>query len=152
MYFPADPFFEYDPIFNSIRDPAARERLIAGFSLEHTVADWAVALRLGHLPARAREHSVRGGALSFRATPSQTVGPFFAIGLPWEAGPIAVSPEDPAAIRIRGTVYDGAGDPVPDSMIETWQADPEGRFADLHGYGGGSSRAGLPRLRPLRGR
>ena len=43
MYFPADPFFEYDPIFNSIRDPAARERLIAGFSLEHTVADWAVA-------------------------------------------------------------------------------------------------------------
>ncbi len=43
MYFPADPFFEYDPIFNSIRDRAARERLIAGFSLEHTVADWAVA-------------------------------------------------------------------------------------------------------------
>jgi protocatechuate 3,4-dioxygenase, beta subunit len=42
MYFPGDPFFEYDPIFNSIRDPAARERLIARFSLEHTVADWAV--------------------------------------------------------------------------------------------------------------
>jgi protocatechuate 3,4-dioxygenase, alpha subunit len=71
------------------------------------------------------------------------VGPFFAIGLPWEAGPIAVSPEDPEAIRIRGSVYDGAGDPVPDSMIETWQADPEGCFADLHGYGGGSSRAGF---------
>ena len=79
--------------------------------------------------------------MTFRATPSQTVGPFFAIGLPWGGGPMAVSPEDPEAIRIRGSVYDGAGDPVPDSMIETWQADPEGRFADLHGYGGGSSRA-----------
>ncbi len=43
MYFPADPFFDYDPIFNSVRDPAARERLVASFSLEHTVADWAVA-------------------------------------------------------------------------------------------------------------
>jgi protocatechuate 3,4-dioxygenase alpha subunit len=44
-------------------------------------------------------------------------------------------PDTPGAIRIHGTVYDGAGTPVPDSMIETWQADPEGRFADLHGYG-----------------
>jgi protocatechuate 3,4-dioxygenase alpha subunit len=32
-------------------------------------------------------------------------------------------------------VYDGAGDPVPDHLIETWQADPNGRFCDLHGYG-----------------
>jgi protocatechuate 3,4-dioxygenase, alpha subunit len=32
-------------------------------------------------------------------------------------------------------VYDGAGTPVPDALIETWQADPEGRFADLHEYG-----------------
>ncbi len=39
------------------------------------------------------------------------------------------------AIRIAGTVYDGAGEPVPDHLIETWQADPEGRFADLCGYG-----------------
>jgi protocatechuate 3,4-dioxygenase alpha subunit len=78
-------------------------------------------------------------------TPSQTVGPFFAIGLPWEDGRFAVAPATPGAITISGIVCDGRGDPVPDSMIETWQADPEGRFADLHGYGGPS------RLRGFRG-
>ncbi len=41
----------------------------------------------------------------------------------------------PGAIRITGTVYDGDGNPVPDCLIETWQADPAGRFADLHGHG-----------------
>jgi protocatechuate 3,4-dioxygenase, alpha subunit len=73
--------------------------------------------------------------LIFATTPSQTVGPFFAIGMPWDAGPFAVPEDTPGAIRITGTVYDGAGTPVPDSMIETWQADSDGRFADLHGYG-----------------
>jgi protocatechuate 3,4-dioxygenase alpha subunit len=34
----------------------------------------------------------------------------------------------PGAFRIGGTVYDGAGVPVPDAVIETWQADPDGRF------------------------
>jgi protocatechuate 3,4-dioxygenase alpha subunit len=79
-----------------------------------------------------------------RVTPSQTVGPFFAIGLPWDQGPFVV-PEDTAdAVRIAGTVYDGCGDSVPDSLIETWQADPDGRFADLHRHGGPS---GLPGFR-----
>ena len=32
MYFPGDPLFPYDPIFNSVRDPSARERMIASFS------------------------------------------------------------------------------------------------------------------------
>jgi protocatechuate 3,4-dioxygenase, alpha subunit len=79
----------------------------------------------------------------FATTPSQTVGPYFAIGLPFEDGPLAVDPDVPGAIRITGTVYDGAGTPIPDSLIETWQADPEGRFADLHGYGGASSVTGF---------
>jgi protocatechuate 3,4-dioxygenase, alpha subunit len=81
--------------------------------------------------------------LSFPTTPSQTVGPFFAIGLPWEGGPLAVCKDVPGALRIEGTVYDGAGATVPDSLIETWQADPEGRFADLHGHGGPSALAGF---------
>ena len=81
--------------------------------------------------------------MSFPLTPSQTVGPFFAIGLPWEGGPLVVAPDAPGVIRITGTVYDGAGDPVSDSLIETWQADPEGRFADLHGHGGPSTLAGF---------
>ena len=40
-------------------------------------------------------------------------------------------------------VRDGAGEPVPDALIETWQADPLGRFADLHGHGGPSELAGF---------
>ena len=36
MYFPGDPLFELDPIFNSVRDPKARERLISRFSIDLT--------------------------------------------------------------------------------------------------------------------
>ena len=39
MYFPSDPLFAYDPIFNSIPDEGARQRLVSRFSLEHTVGD-----------------------------------------------------------------------------------------------------------------
>jgi protocatechuate 3,4-dioxygenase, alpha subunit len=73
--------------------------------------------------------------LIFATTPSQTVGPYFAIGLPWPEGPHAVPDGTAAAIKITGMVYDGAGALVPDHLIETWQADPDGRFADLCHYG-----------------
>jgi protocatechuate 3,4-dioxygenase alpha subunit len=62
-------------------------------------------------------------------TPSQTVGPYFAMRLPWPEGPFVVPAQTPGAITIIGRLYDGAGDPIPDGMIETWQADPGGRFA-----------------------
>jgi protocatechuate 3,4-dioxygenase, alpha subunit len=61
-------------------------------------------------------------------TPSQTVGPFFSIGLPWPDGPHVVSNDTPGAFWIRGAVFDGNGVPVPDALVETWQADPNGRF------------------------
>ena len=61
-------------------------------------------------------------------TPSATVGPYLAIGLTWEGGEFVVPPETPGAIWLRGTVFDGNGDRVPDAMVETWQADPDGRF------------------------
>ncbi|MBC3190572.1 protocatechuate 3,4-dioxygenase subunit alpha [Pseudonocardia sp. C8] len=61
-------------------------------------------------------------------TPSQTVGPYLALGLPWPDGPDVVPEGTPGAVTIGGTVYDGNGDPVPDALIETWQADPAGRF------------------------
>ena len=79
----------------------------------------------------------------FETTPSQTVGPYFAIGLPFDVGPFAVPEGTPGAIHITGTVYDGAGVPIPDFLLETWQADPEGRFADMHGHGGVSSLEGF---------
>ncbi len=62
-------------------------------------------------------------------TPSATVGPFLAIGLTWADGPYAVAEGTPGAIWLRGRVFDGNGDLVPDAMVETWQADPDGRFA-----------------------
>jgi protocatechuate 3,4-dioxygenase beta subunit len=42
MYFPGDPLFEYDPIFQSVRDPRARERLVARFDLDTTQEEWAL--------------------------------------------------------------------------------------------------------------
>ena len=45
MYFPGDPLFEYDPIFNSVRDERARAAMICSFDLSSTVPDWALAYR-----------------------------------------------------------------------------------------------------------
>jgi protocatechuate 3,4-dioxygenase alpha subunit len=74
-----------------------------------------------------------------RQTPSQTVGPFFAYGLTPEqygypfqalAGAVLVVDEILGErIRITGRVLDGEGKPVPDAMLEIWQADAEGRYA-----------------------
>jgi protocatechuate 3,4-dioxygenase alpha subunit len=60
------------------------------------------------------------------ATPPQTVGPFFAIGLPWDDGPQVVEPGSEGAIVVRGVVLDGEGEPVPDALVETWQPPGEG--------------------------
>jgi protocatechuate 3,4-dioxygenase beta subunit len=45
MYFPGDPLFAYDPIFQSVRDRAARERLVSSFELDLTEPDWALGYR-----------------------------------------------------------------------------------------------------------
>ncbi|SFP72673.1 protocatechuate 3,4-dioxygenase alpha subunit [Amycolatopsis arida] len=66
--------------------------------------------------------------MSLGSTPSQTVGPYLSLGLPWPDGPTVVPEGTPGAVWIRGTVLDGAGQPVPDALVETWQADPDGRF------------------------
>jgi protocatechuate 3,4-dioxygenase, alpha subunit len=69
-------------------------------------------------------------------TPSQTVGPYLGIGLPWPDGPEVVARDASGAIRVHGFLIDGAGEPVPDGLIETWQADPGGRFGgDFRGFG-----------------
>lgn len=61
------------------------------------------------------------------ATPWQTVGPFYAIGLTWP-GAEDLAPGQAGAIEIAGQVLDGDGAPVPDAVLELWQADPEGRY------------------------
>jgi protocatechuate 3,4-dioxygenase alpha subunit len=70
-------------------------------------------------------------------TPSQTVGPYFAIaltpgGYDWSpsVGNDLVTPDSSGErIRIEGRVLDGDGNPVNDAMIEVWQADSAGRYA-----------------------
>jgi protocatechuate 3,4-dioxygenase alpha subunit len=61
-------------------------------------------------------------------TPAQTVGPYLHIGLLWPDGPYVVPDGTPGALWIRGQVFDGAGAPVGDALVESWQADPDGRF------------------------
>jgi protocatechuate 3,4-dioxygenase alpha subunit len=74
--------------------------------------------------------------LSLLPTPSQTVGPFFSIGLPWPAGAFVVSASEPGAFLIAGTVFDGEGAPIPDAVVETWQADEHGEFGEREGFRG----------------
>jgi protocatechuate 3,4-dioxygenase, alpha subunit len=61
-------------------------------------------------------------------TPSQTVGPFWSIGLPWGDASTFTGAAPGDAFTLSGYVLDGAGDPVPDAIVETWQADRDGRF------------------------
>jgi len=69
------------------------------------------------------------------ATPSQTVGPFFSFGLcDRETHRVAAEDAD-GAIRIVGRVLDGAGAGVPDAMVETWQAGPDGVYRTDFGWG-----------------
>jgi protocatechuate 3,4-dioxygenase alpha subunit len=72
-------------------------------------------------------------------TPSQTVGPFFGFALPYGDGPRVVPEWHPDAVRIHGRVLDGAGDPLPDALVEIWQAGADGR---VPGAVGAISRAG----------
>lgn len=91
---------------------------------------------------------------SFGQTPWQTVGPYFHYGLPWKGGADLVGQSDVGArvdlfpqehyvlnlsspkgqvagerIELTGTVYDAGEAPVPDAMIEIWQANAAGRYA-----------------------
>lgn len=100
----------------------------------------------------------------FGQTPSQTVGPFFHYGLPWKGGADLVGQSDMGArpelfpeehyvlnlspprgavagetITLEGVVYDADGKPVPDAMIEIWQANAAGRYASP-----GDDRVNLP--------
>ena len=68
------------------------------------------------------------------ATPSQTVGPFFAIGM--RSVDIAFEPAG-ERLSIQGRVLDGDGNGVNDAVIETWQTDSAGRYADRSARGWG---------------
>jgi protocatechuate 3,4-dioxygenase alpha subunit len=77
------------------------------------------------LPPQTSDHPEPDGP-----TPSQTIGPFFRSGMTWMNAQDLIAPGPPAVV-LSGRVTDGAGDPVPDAMIEIWQADASGSFDGL---------------------
>ncbi|HEX5909009.1 MAG TPA: protocatechuate 3,4-dioxygenase subunit alpha [Thermoleophilaceae bacterium] len=66
-------------------------------------------------------------------TPSQTVGPFFNIGMPGDRTELVAEGTE-GAVRIEGVVCDAEG-PVVDALLEIWQAGPDGRY-DEPGFAG----------------
>jgi protocatechuate 3,4-dioxygenase, alpha subunit len=82
--------------------------------------------------------------MSPEPTPSQTIGPFFHDALLDRNYSELVSPDHPEGIRIEGTVYDGAGEVVPDAMVEIWQANREDLSLDedFSGFGRSGTDAG----------
>lgn len=66
-------------------------------------------------------------------TPGQTVGPFYGYALPYEKDRELLAPGSPGSIRLQGTVYDGAGHPIPDAILEIWQPDSDGKVVQRTG-------------------
>ena len=102
-------------------------------------------LSLQHCAARAQRHadgdqvSVQGPDKPEGVTPSQTVGPYFAYGLTsngkydWNdafTNNLVTADTSGERVRVEGRVFDGDGKPMPDCMLEIWQADAQGRFSD----------------------
>lgn len=76
-------------------------------------------------------------------TPTQTVGPYFAIALEWAGANRLVTDLTPGEhIVISGQVLDGDGEPVPDAMIEIWQADAGGHYGAAGDGFAGAGRCG----------
>lgn len=61
-------------------------------------------------------------------TADQTVGPYYEIGMAYPGSEQLVAAGTPGAITLSGRMLDGAGAPVPDSVVEIWQADATGRI------------------------
>jgi protocatechuate 3,4-dioxygenase beta subunit len=57
MYFPGDPLFPFDPIFNAVRDPRSRALLVSRFDLESTRPDWALAFQWDIVLGRGGRHT-----------------------------------------------------------------------------------------------
>lgn len=67
--------------------------------------------------------------MGLQATTSQTVGPFFSIGLTWLKKDNLVGPGvSGEPVTIQGRVLDGDKNPVPDALLEFWQADSQGSY------------------------
>ncbi|MGP4049827.1 protocatechuate 3,4-dioxygenase subunit alpha [Streptomyces sp. 2A115] len=66
-------------------------------------------------------------------TPSHTVGPFYGYALPFPEGEQVAPKEHPDRIALHGYVLDGEGKPIPDALLEFWQAGPDGSLKGTPG-------------------
>lgn len=72
-------------------------------------------------------------ALKLTPMPGQTIGPFYGYALPFADGHKLVDRAHPGAIRLHGVVTDGDGTPIPDALLEIWQADGDGKVVQRDG-------------------
>ena len=162
MYFPGDPLFRFDPIFNSVRDPKARALLVAGST------------------SRARRRTGRSPTAGTSCSAAARARPRWRTT---DAGAHAVADRRavlhdrpraprrerarragrPGRVQLHGRLLDGAGDPLPDGMLEVWDRDAPslgphrhrpGRRVHVHGREAGSAgrRRAAPRRLRLRPR
>ena len=128
MYFPGDPLLPHDPIFNCTADASARERLVSAFDWDATMAGYALGYRFD-IVLRGREATPLEPGAGLVATTSQTVGPFFSIGMgALQRSDVAGEGAAGERVSVAGTVRDGDGQPVPDAVIEIWQANAHGKY------------------------
>ncbi|MEU4980979.1 protocatechuate 3,4-dioxygenase subunit alpha [Streptomyces sp. NPDC021969] len=66
-------------------------------------------------------------------TPSHTVGPFYGYALPFRGGEDIAPAGHPDTVTVHGYVYDGAGNPLPDALLELWGPDTEGNVPTADG-------------------
>jgi protocatechuate 3,4-dioxygenase alpha subunit len=83
--------------------------------------------------------------VSRHPTPSQTVGPFFKVMMPWEP-----APADEGTHTLRGVLYDGGSEPIPDGLIEIWDASRR-QFDRCHTDAGGGFTFRFDKPAPLDG-
>jgi protocatechuate 3,4-dioxygenase beta subunit len=129
MYFPGDPLLPFDPIYNCTADEKARGRLVSQFDWETTAAGYALGYRFD-IVLSGREGTPMETESGLQATTSQTVGPFFSIGMDWmKRDDFAAAGTPGERVTVAGRVLDGDGEPIPDAVLEIWQANSHGRYA-----------------------
>src|SRR5690606_15554840 len=75
----------------------------------------------------------QAGEATLAPTAGQTIGPFYAFGLQYPKMHEVAFPHSPGAMVLGGTVFDGAGAPIPDSCVEIWGADADGTISRERG-------------------
>jgi protocatechuate 3,4-dioxygenase alpha subunit len=78
-------------------------------------------------------HSTEPDSPERGTTPWQTVGPFFSIGLDWLNCTNITADAQAQRVTIRGRIWDGDGQGVPDAFLEIWQADAQGKYCEQPG-------------------